>query len=268
MSISVETIEPQVLRLRLRSWQGSLVGYEVSAYVVRGVLVDTGFPRVGRALRRTLDSIAPRGAIVTHWHEDHAGNVPALAAGGLPMRMHAECEATLRSRPSIRMYRHFVWGRTAPLATVIRDFDPAPLEVIPLPGHSADHQVVWDAERRILVSGDLFLGVKVRVAHATESPIQLLASLRSAAALGPRLLLDGHRGVVPDAAAKLRAKADWLEETIGAIQSLAAAGAGAAEIARRVLGREALVGWASFLEYSKVALVEAVLRKDREPYEL
>ena len=57
----------------------------------------------------------------------------------------------------------------------VTTFDPAPLKVIATPGHTKDHQVVWDEERGIVASGDLFLGVKVRVAHRHESPSSLLA---------------------------------------------------------------------------------------------
>jgi glyoxylase-like metal-dependent hydrolase (beta-lactamase superfamily II) len=263
VSLTIQVVEPDVLRLRMRSWQGMLAGYEVSAYVVRGVLIDTGFPRAAPELHTALDALAPRGAVVTHWHEDHAGNAPSLAVRGLPMRMHAEGETRLRARPPIRAYRHLVWGATARLEAPLQPFDPAPLEIIHLPGHTRDHLVVWDAERKVLVSGDLFLGVKVRVAHESESPRTLVTSLRTAAALEPRLLLDAHRGPLTDAAAKLRAKADWLVETIHDIELLGARGLAEREIARLVLGREALVGWASWFEYSKIGLVRAVLRDAR-----
>ncbi|HKH91756.1 MAG TPA: MBL fold metallo-hydrolase [Gemmatimonadaceae bacterium] len=259
MSLSTEVVEGGVTRLRMRSWRGALVGYDVSAYLLGDVLVDTGFPRAARALESALREIRPRGVLVTHWHEDHAGNAPALAALGLPMAMHPECEALLRERPPIRLYRRVVWGRTAPLTAPLESFDPSPLATIETHGHSPDHVAVWDAERRILVSGDLFLGVKVRVAHEDESPRVLVASLRRAAALEPRLLLDAHRGVVPDGAARLRAKADWNEEVIGRIESLDARGVGAREIARRLFGGESLVGVASGGEYSRTAFVRAVL---------
>ena len=259
MSLGTEEIEPGVVRLRLRSWQGGLAGYEVSAYLVHGVLVDTGFARGGRSLAAALDVLRPRGVIVTHWHEDHAGNAPMLAARGLPLRMHPACEATLRARPPVKLYRHLVWGGTPRLEAALRDFDPEPLSTIPLPGHTPDHLCVWDAERRILVAGDLFLGVKVRVAHRHESPRRLVTSLRSAAALEPRLLLDAHRGPVSDAEGVLRAKAGWLEDTIGQIERRHARGEGPREIARRVLGGVGLVGYASGGEYSKLAFVEAVI---------
>lgn len=221
MSLRVEQIEPDVTRLRMRSWAGALAGYEVSAYLVRGVLVDTGFPHAHATLLPALDAIGPRGAIVTHWHEDHAGNAAALAARGVPIRMHDQCEAVLRARPSIHAYRRLVWGRPDRLTAPLIAFDATPLRILSLPGHTSDHQCVWDAERRILVSGDLFLGVKVRVAHASESPRRLVASLRAAAALEPRLLLDAHRGVLRKPVAALRAKIDWMEETIGRICALA-----------------------------------------------
>lgn len=263
MSLTVEQVAPDVQRLRMQSWRGRAVGYEVSAYLLRGVLVDSGFPGARAEFLEALRALAPRGAVITHWHEDHAGNAPALAAEGVPTLMHAACEATLRERPPIRFYRRAVWGRTSGLEAPVTAFDAAPLQVIATPGHSDDHLVVWDAERRIVAAGDLFLGVKVRVAHAHESPGSLLESLRTVAALEPLLLLDGHRGVVENATAMLRAKIGFLEEVLGQITSLAQQGAAEGEIQRRVLGREAFIGVASFGEYSKRAFVTAVLREAR-----
>jgi glyoxylase-like metal-dependent hydrolase (beta-lactamase superfamily II) len=262
MRLSIEEVEPGVRRLRMRSWRGALVGYDVSAYLLGDVLVDTGFPRGGRTLLEAVDALRPRGVVVTHWHEDHAGNAPALAAQGVAMAMHAGCEALLRERPPIRSYRREVWGHTAPLRSPLVGFEVAPLELVETPGHSADHLAVWDPERRILASADLFLGVKVRVAHEEdESPRTLVASLRRAAALEPRLLLDAHRGPIRDAAAQLSAKAEWNEEQIDAIERLAAGGASERAIVQRLFGGESLVGWVSGLEYSRRGFVRAVLRE-------
>jgi glyoxylase-like metal-dependent hydrolase (beta-lactamase superfamily II) len=260
MSLARTTVEPGVERVQLGNWRGRAVGYDVSAFLIDDVLVDTGFPHARAELLQVVKEMRPRGAIITHWHEDHAGNAGALAATGLPLAMHAECEQQLRERPPIRPYRRVVWGRSPRLVGEVTPFDPAPLELIAAPGHTPDHRVVWDRERRIVVSGDLFLGVKVRVAHEHESPRALVESLRTIAALEPRLLLDAHRGVVHDAAAQLRAKIAWTEETIGQIEALAASGMSAIAIVRRLFGGESLVGWASGGEYSRRAFVRAVLR--------
>ncbi|MDB4890622.1 MAG: beta-lactamase domain protein [Gemmatimonadetes bacterium] len=261
MTLRIEQVESGVQRLALSNWQGRRAGYEVSAFLMRGVLVDTGFPRVGRELVRAVRALSPRAAIVTHWHEDHSGNAPALVEMGIPMMMHPACEATLRERPDIAFYRRSIWGRPHRLTSAVTPFDPAPLQIIATPGHTKDHQIVWDADRGIVASGDLFLGVKVRVAHAHESPSTLLASLRTVVALEPRLLLDAHRGVVENPVPVLRAKISWIEETIGEIRRLAASGAGEREVQRRVLGAESLVGWVSLREYSKLSLVRTVLRE-------
>ena len=254
-------VEPGVIRLRMSSWRGRAVGYEVNAYLLGGVLVDSGFPGVQRALLDAVRTLSPRGAVITHQHEDHAGNAPALARLGVPVLMHPGCEAVLRARPHIRAYRRLVWGRTERLRDGLVAFDAAPLEVVATPGHTADHLVVWDAERRIVASGDLFLGVKVRVAHAHESPSQLVQSLRAVASLEPRVLLDAHRGVVENATAMLRAKVAWLEDIMGEVRTLATLGCSERVIRRRVLGRESLVGLASLGEYSRLSLVRAILRE-------
>ena len=246
----------------MSTWRGRLVGYTVSAYVMRGVLVDTGFVRVEGELRAALRALDVRGAVITHRHEDHSGNTAALAGLQLPLRMHPECEAALRTPQPIRLYRSLVWGTAARLSVSTREFDPAPLEIIETPGHTSDHVVAWDAERSIVASGDLFLGVKVRVAHEHERPRQLVSSLRRVLALEPRTLLDAHRGPLDNASALLRAKIDWMEATIGEIETLAGEGAGEREIQRRVLGAEDFVGYASRGEYSKVSFVRAVVREE------
>lgn len=258
-------VEPGVLRLALSGWRGRAVGYEVSAYLIGGVLVDSGFPGARQALLDAVRVLTPRGAVITHWHEDHSGNAPALARLGVPLLMHAECETTLRMRPRIGAYRRFVWGRSEELCDNVVAFDPAPLAVLETPGHTSDHLVVWDAERRIVASGDLFLGVKVRVAHHHESPLGLVRSLRAVAALEPRILLDAHRGVVENATAMLRAKIAWLDDTIGEVHALAAQGLSERAIQHRVLGREPLVGLASLGEYSKRSLVRAILGDGGRP---
>jgi glyoxylase-like metal-dependent hydrolase (beta-lactamase superfamily II) len=261
VTIRIDRVEPDVVRLALSTWQGRAAGYDVSAYMMRGVLIDTGFPAVRRELLHAVQALAPRGAVVTHWHEDHSGNAPDLADIGLALRMHDKCETSLRARPSIGLYRRVIWGRPRPLRASLKEFDLSPLEVISTPGHTEDHLVVWDAERRIVASGDLFLGVKVRVAHAHEHPTTLIQSLRAVAALEPRLLLDAHRGIVTQPVDLLRAKIAWMEEMIDDVRTLATRGADAREIQRRVLGAEAVVGRVSLGEYSKIAMVRAVLQE-------
>src|SRR4051812_47058794 len=139
-----------VTRLRMSSLGSRAARLDVSAYVVRGIMVDAGFRRVARDLAAAMRTVAVRGVVLTHWHEDHAGNVPEIAARGLPVAMRTDTESILRSRPTIQLYRRVVWGWPAPLAASPGTLDLAGLETIHTPGHSADHQVVWDTRTRTL----------------------------------------------------------------------------------------------------------------------
>lgn len=259
------TTHDDVLRLELWSHLSRRFGYTVSAYLVRSVLVDTGSPAVARDVLGFLDEAARtgaavRGAIVTHQHEDHSGNAEALARRGVPLLMSDATRVAVRAPAPLEAYRRLTWGMMAPLRTPTADFDPAPLVLVPTPGHSADHHVVWDPETRTVFGGDLFLSVKVRVAHASEDLQALSRSLRDVAALRPARLFDGHRGLVESPEGVLLAKAAWIDETVGEIVRRHSAGHSRRAIARTVLGPEPLTGFFSRGHYSHRAFVDAALR--------
>ena len=247
-----------VTRAEFTTGRTRLVGISVSCYLVDGVVVDTAFPDVRRDVRGWLDECQPRGVFVTHHHEDHAGIVNSVAKRALPAWIAPETLAALRNVEPIGFYRQFTWAQMRVLTREVVPFDPAPLIPIHLPGHSTDHHVAWHPERETLFSGDLFLGVKVRVAHANEQPRVLVQSLRTAAALRPRLMFDAHRGLVAEPVAALSSKADWLEHTIAEIDRLGEAGWSEAAIRRAVLGRDDTTDYFSFGDYSRANFVRSV----------
>ena len=253
------TRHDDVTRLRMWTRRSAAIGYEVSAYLVRGVLIDTGFRHVEADLIRALSRHRARGTIVSHWHEDHAGNAPMLARI-MPMWMPPRTEANLRERPQIRFYRHFTWGRPEPLRQPLEPFDFAPLVALAMPGHSADHHVVFDSETATLFSADLWLGIRVRVVGADENPYEILTSLERAIRLEPRRMFDAHRGLVENPVGALRAKKQWLETTVTDIERRLDAGDDERQILRSVLGGEEVAGLLSQGEYSRRNLVRAVRR--------
>lgn len=249
-----------VVQLELSSVMSRFFRYGVNVYATRGVLIDCGFPAVGAELERWLDANPTTGAILTHAHEDHAGNVERLARRGLPIQMAPESESDARAPEPIGLYRRLCWGAYTPLRTALTPFADPAFELMPARGHSRDHHVVWDAERETLFCGDLFIGIKVRVAHQNEDIRGQVPVLRSMAALRPRRVFDGHRGALADPVAELTAKADWMEEMIGAIEHRASEGWSERAIRNDVLGREDSTGVASFGDYSRLNFVRQVLR--------
>jgi glyoxylase-like metal-dependent hydrolase (beta-lactamase superfamily II) len=223
-------------------------------------MIDTGFHRARHVVLDAVRSLGVRGVIVTHWHEDHAGNVAMLADRGMPILMRPDTEATLRERPGIQLYRRVFWGHPPALTTTPAPFDPSGLEGVHTPGHSSDHQIVWDPATRTVFSGDLWLGVRARVLHSTEDPYLLLDSLRRAIALQPVRMFDAHRGLVDRPVAALESKTEWLEATLGEIERRVREGWSDRAIVRRVLGGEEIAAVVSVGDYSRRNLVRAVKR--------
>jgi endoribonuclease LACTB2 len=236
-----------------------MVGYGVSAFRVRDRLVDTLFPRVGRELAQWLTTQRPlHGIVLTHAHEDHAGNIATLAATGVAVDAADATLALVTSPAPIALYRRATWGSPTPLHRIDRRASDPSLQRIHTPGHSADHHVVWDHTTGSCFGGDLFIGVKVRISHVEEDHRATIASLRRIVALAPARYFDAHRGLVPDAARMLQAKADWLDETVTAIETRIQNGETDDAIRRIVLGCEDLTGMTSRGEYSRLSMVRAI----------
>lgn len=135
------------------------------------------------------------------------------------------------------------------------------LQVVATPGHSADHVVFFDPDRRWLFGGDLFITAKVRLARRDENLTQLIDSLRRTFHLEPRILFDAHAGVVPNATGALTEKLRWLTDLRGEARRLQAAGNPVTQIRRRLLGREpVMMGLLTFGDFSKENLIRSLLK--------
>ncbi len=255
--IHLETHGP-VVRAEFTTSRTRLIGISVSAYLHKGVVIDTAFPDVRQEFRDWVKATRAGGVAVTHQHEDHAGNVNSVLKLGLPVWLAADTHAALRAVGPIGFYRHFTFRAMRSLTREVVPFDPSPIVPIATPGHSSDHHVFWDADDEILFAGDLFLGIKVRVAHANEDPRALVRSLRACAALRPRMMFCAHRGLVEEPTAALSAKADWLAQLIDECDRLIDAGWGDAAIRNAVFGREDVSRYFSFGDYSRGNLVYAI----------
>ena len=255
-----ETKHEDVIRLHFETRSSRAIRFAVSVYVIRDVLIDTAFPHVAHELSAWLDGHTVRGAILTHYHEDHAGNIGVLAARGIPTWI-ATATLPLLVRPArIGLYRRLCWGSTPPLTAVPPPFTDASLTAIPTPGHAVDHHIVWDASTGTVFGADLFLGVKVRVAHppARENIRQQIHSLRQIIALAPDRYFDAHRGPVSNPLTMLGSKLAWMEETVGQIDALIADGISDEQISHRILGRREIIDFVSAGDYSRRNFVRSV----------
>ena len=250
-----------VTRLRMVSAAGRAIGIDVSAYLVRGVMIDTGFAHARDVVLRAAKTFDVHTAIVTHWHEDHAGNVAALAASGVSLSLRSDTETILRSFPRIELYRRAVWGSPPSLTATVQPRELENLSCVHTPGHASDHQIIWDSSTRTAFTGDLWLGVRARTVHAIEDPYRIVESLRVLRDLGPDRMFDAHRGLVESAVNAIDRKIDWLTTTLSDVESRIRSGDDDATIVRRVLGGEDPAAVVSRGHYSRRNFVRAVRRR-------
>lgn len=238
-------------------------------YRLGSTVVDTGPPNQWRAVRAFLAERAVRQVIVTHYHEDHGGNLaPIRRTFAAPVYAPSAGLAELASGFPQRPYQRLFWGRPEPVQA-----EELPREVpldggrvllaFPAPGHSRDMTCFLDHERGWLFAGDLYIAARTRLLRQDEDLPAQIASLRQVLALDFATLFCAHRGMIEAGKAALRRKLDFLEGLCQEVADLDLQGRSLPEITRQLLGREGLMSLATGFHFSKRNLVAGCLAATR-----
>lgn len=237
-------------------------------YYVDGLLIDTGPVFARETVAAFAEAMRPKAIVLTHYHEDHSGNAAYLHDRlQIPLYMSRRTAERLAEPLILPFYRRVVWGagepvRGEPIGERLT-LDGRVFEVIPTPGHSDDHISLYQAERRLLFSGDLFLGRRLRYGMREESIADMIASLDRVMAYRFDALCCGHAGFVPDGREALKQKGEFLRRLEASTKALAEKGLSARQIARRLLPKGYKVRSASLGEMSPVHLIRAILADRR-----
>lgn len=146
------------------------------------LLVDAGVGNDAHieALKRTLEGRPLAAVFITHAHKDHSSGAPRLR----------------REFPAVRIIGGPDGERVDPYAW--QAAGDSRLQIVPTPGHSADHTCLWDPEARVLFAGDLLVsGGTVMIAGASGGNLRAyLDSLARVRALGPGRVYPGHGPII------------------------------------------------------------------------
>jgi glyoxylase-like metal-dependent hydrolase (beta-lactamase superfamily II) len=236
----------------------------VEAYLVDGLLIESGPPATASEMLRWCRGQDVRQVVNTHHHEDHAGGDSALRTTlGLPVAAPAQALSTLRNAPRLQLYRRLVWGQPAdveaqPLSEVV-ETPRHRFVVLPTPGHSLDHVCLFEPQEGWLFSGDLFIHERARYLRMDEDAHQILASLRRVLALRPRLLICSHAGFVEDGYRAIERKIAYWEGLIKQARTLRQEGLSVERIAQVLLGPEGMTTRVSRGHFSKRNLISSLL---------
>jgi endoribonuclease LACTB2 len=233
------------------------------SYVVDGLCVDTGPAVLKSPFARYMQENPPKQAFFTHSHEDHAGNIDVLNHLGIVPHVHKESLAILSSPPRIPFYRRLVWGDPArgqgQEAEGTITTERYTFQVIPSPGHSRDHQCLYEQDMGWLFSGDAYLGERSIYLHAEEEMDHLLETLKRLSALDFGTIFCGHRGIVQRGPDAFRQKLSYLQNLQEDARHLARQGWTEKAIMTRLLGKEDMMCYLSRGEFSKSHLIRSLL---------
>ncbi len=236
-------------------------------YRVGTTVIDTGPPNQWHAVRRFLQERPIEQVIVTHHHEDHAGNLgPIVREFGCAALAPAASLNALAEGFHLQYIRRVVWGRprervrASPVSQSISLPPTGRLVPIATPGHSPDLTCYLEPERGWLFAGDLFIAPKLLYLRRDEDLGVMLESLRAIQRYDFDTVFCSHRGVVVSGKAALKKKLNNLEALCEQAASLRSAGLSVREITRRLLGKESLVSVISAGDFAKRNLIEACLR--------
>jgi glyoxylase-like metal-dependent hydrolase (beta-lactamase superfamily II) len=245
-----------------------MLGFEVSAYLVGDLLVDTGFAHVRRQVVEHLDGSEISAVCCTHNHEDHTGNCPPLAARhGCPVYLRNHRLRWGEGVRRLKPYRAWWWGSPgwfeAEEMPEIVTGAKRTLRALAAPGHSHTHVALFEEASGTVFTGDLFVAPGASAVMVQENPYQLIRSLRRVAAVEPALMLTGHGLIVDNPAPKLRLKADRVEQAAARSVELHRSGMGDRDIVRRIFPTgNAKDRWLELLtqgEFARVNFVRAAV---------
>lgn len=272
-SINVEDLGDGITAYRLHSRWTRMLGFEVSFYRVGDLLVDTGFAHARPLVLQALEGGAISAICCTHHHEDHTGNVVALAERhGCPVFVFQPQFLDSEGLDNLLPYRRLFWGRPGDFAAEAMGSRimgrHAELEVIPAPGHSQTHVALFEPVSRTVFVGDLYVAPGASAVMTYENPYLLADSLRRVAALEPRRMLTGHGIDARNPVDRLLAKARSIERAAARSCHLVEEGERPRAVVRRIFPKgqrkDRFLEWVTQGEFSRANFVRAVVKHGRE----
>lgn len=247
--------------------------YWATAYLMDGLLIDTGCAHTAIKLEEFLQDIKLTGIINTHSHEDHIG-----ANGLLQKRKNVELFAhplalpileKPRERQPLQLYRQLFWGWPAPsMGKAVQngqfiETDNFKFQVIYTPGHSPDHLCLYEQDHGWLFSGDLFVGGRERALSVENNIWQNIESLKRVVNFPLTKLFPGCARVRENPRQDLLDKIDYLEEAGNKVLELHKKGLSIGAIARSVLGGPMWIEFFTFGHFSRRWLVRSFLISEK-----
>ena len=257
----------EITQIRMSREIGGKPVYWVAAYLIDGLLIDTGCSYTDGELASFLDGREVHQVVNTHFHEDHVGGNRLLQTKlGVAIYAPPDSVPLIGREATLFPYQEAVWGypkptEVKPLPVVIRTRCHT-FTVIDTPGHSMGHASLVEMDRGWCFSGDLFAREQMKFIRPEEDIGEIVASMKKLIALpSDRLVLFTSLGrIVEDGRRVMESCIRYIEDLSARAKVLERKGLGVAEIVRRLFGGEHSFTQLTNGQYTTENLVRSVLR--------
>ena len=248
-----------------RSLDGVSVLYWVAAYLIGGILIDTGCDYSKKELGDFLKDKQISVIVNTHYHEDHVGgNTLLVERFRLGALAHVDTVRLMNRTYELYPFEQEIWGypdssTATPIGAVVKE-GTVSLRVIETPGHCKGHISLFEEERGILFSGDIWVGERPKTARTEEDVHELISDLRKFEELRPKIMFASLGKVVPDPQEIIRRTRAYMEETRDNIRRLHTEGKSTEQILETLFGRESVLAPVTQHQLSTKIFIESFLR--------
>ncbi|MBM3155715.1 MAG: MBL fold metallo-hydrolase [Chloroflexi bacterium] len=247
--------------------KGKQVIYWTAAYLVDGLLIDTGCSYTVNELVEFLEDKPIKFAVNTHFHEDHiAANHILQKKFGIKIYASRESIPLINKMPRILKYQELAWGYPVPtevdLISRRLETDRYRFEVIDTPGHCNGHIALVELAQGWCFSGDLYVSPKPKAIRLNEDMGEVVRSMEKLANLPVKelTLFTSAGPVVPDGRKALQECVRFLRESAHRAKELARQGLATVDIRDKLFGRESMLALITEGDVSAENMVRALLR--------
>jgi glyoxylase-like metal-dependent hydrolase (beta-lactamase superfamily II) len=243
------------------------VFYWTSAYLVDGLLIDTGCPHTAEEFVQLLEGRSLKVAVNTHYHEDHIGaNYLLQKKFGLRILASRESIPLINKVPKIHKYQELIWGYPVPTKVELLpdkiETEHFRFDVVPTPGHCKGHVALVEPTRGWCFSGDLYLSAEPKAVRPEEDIAGIARSMQKLVNLKTEqlILFTSLGNVVQDGREALQSCIAYLEDLSQKAKQLGKQGLSASAIRDKLFGRETVLAGITEGDVSAENMIRAALR--------
>jgi endoribonuclease LACTB2 len=241
--------------------------YWVSAYLIDGLLIDTGCLYTADELLEYLEGNNVKLAVNTHFHEDHIGaNKLLMEKLGIDIFAHPDSVKRISEKIELYPYQEMVWGypepaEVKPVPDEIKT-DNYTFQVIETPGHSIGHIALVELSKGWCFSGDIFAREKPKFIRPEEDVSCMIKSMRTLIdqSCARLILLTSVGKIVKDGRKALSDCITYMRELAEKVTALDGNGLTIEEIMDKIFGGEHNFASITNNHYSTYNFVKSLLK--------